>query len=857
MTVCCNHDDRRELVRAEGRLTGIDYVELSTSPRTLQVFFLGDLPKELQQNRPGIEKYLRITGGRRVTGINITDIDPVHSKDPEKDDYLQVRLDRAGDFSTYQVELLDLEDIDPRYTSASFSFKVDCPSDLDCMPACDCVPAERDDPEINYLAKDYVSFRQLLLDRMSVLVPDWSERHVPDIGITLVELLAYAGDYLSYFQDAVATEAYLDTARQRISVRRHARLIDYRLHEGCNSRAWLYAEVTDPVELDPAVTSFITGLNEVLPDARRVLDWDDLRDVDRHSYEVFEPVMLGGARLITFRPIRNELHFYTWGRAECCLETGSTSAVVVDAWMPVEEEPDPDKSYPYQQNNEGEPVVRERQLNLQAGDVLVFEEVVGPKTGKRPDADPARRHVVRLTRVTELVDPLIKDSEGNPTPLLEVEWGPEDALPFTFCLSTVASAPGCPYIENVSVARGNVILVDHGRSVGPKDLDPVPVVESDPHCCCPGREGEIRWSAGRFEPELEGVPLTFTDPVRPDDPGAAPVSAAALFVRDVPNAQPCVAATTEGVQWEPRYDLLESSGSDEHFVVEIDDEGVAHLRFGNGELGRAPSPGAVFRTTHRIGNGLRGNVGAESITRLVFRNFKLDGAGIGVRNPLPAAGGIDAESVDTAKLFAPHTFRNRIERAIVAADYEQIAERHPGLQQAAASLVWTGSWYEADVAVDPVGGAVPDGLPAGIARWLEPYRRIGHDLHVLEGARVPIHLALTVCVRENFDPGQVKAELLGLFGNRALPGGKRGFFHPDRLTFGEGVFLSRIVAAAQAVAGVRSVRVVELNRRGDKPNHEIDLGVLALSTSEIAQLDNDSNFPERGTLEIRVLGGFS
>src|SRR4029077_7562637 len=82
-------------------------------------------------------------------------------------------------------------------------------------------------PEIDYLAKDYASFRQLMLDRISVLSPQWKERNPADIGIALVELLAYAGDYLSYRQDAVATEAYLGTARRRVSVRRHARLVDY------------------------------------------------------------------------------------------------------------------------------------------------------------------------------------------------------------------------------------------------------------------------------------------------------------------------------------------------------------------------------------------------------------------------------------------------------------------------------------------------------------------------------------------------------------------------------------------------------------------------------------------------------
>ena len=52
------------------------------------------------------------------------------------------------------------------------------------------------------------SFRQLMLDRIAVLSPEWQERNPADVGIALIELLAYAGDYLSYRQDAVATEAY-------------------------------------------------------------------------------------------------------------------------------------------------------------------------------------------------------------------------------------------------------------------------------------------------------------------------------------------------------------------------------------------------------------------------------------------------------------------------------------------------------------------------------------------------------------------------------------------------------------------------------------------------------------------------
>ena len=75
-----------------------------------------------------------------------------------------------------------------------------------------------------------------MLDRLAVLVPGWTETHAADLGIAMVETLAYAADHLSYQQDAVSTEAYLGTARSRISLRRHARLVDYTVGEGCNAR---------------------------------------------------------------------------------------------------------------------------------------------------------------------------------------------------------------------------------------------------------------------------------------------------------------------------------------------------------------------------------------------------------------------------------------------------------------------------------------------------------------------------------------------------------------------------------------------------------------------------------------------
>lgn len=818
MSTCCNHEKRREAVRALDGWNGIDFVEVSPDQRSLTVYFLGKLPQELRTNQPGLERYIAVEGGERIRDIHIVDVDPFVDPDPEKDDYLVVALDRAGDFSTYTLRLQGVERVDPRYESADFSFKIDCPSDLDCASPCESAPEAPADPEINYLAKDYASFRQLILDRMSLNVPGWTERHVPDLGVALVEALAYEADFLSYYQDAVATEAYLNTARQRISVRRHARLVDYRLHEGCNARAFVAIESDTALDLHPSQLSFLTGLNAAV-DKRTVVTWDDLREVPASAYEAFEP--LDRETLLKLNPAHNEIHFHTWGNRECCIEKGATSAALVDTG-----------------------------LTLAVGDWLIVEEVRGPKTGIAGDADPSHRHVLRLTSVTKAQDPVVLNS-GKPLPYLWVEWSVEDALPFSVCVSGIGAAPACHFMDHLSVARGNVVLVDHGRSTGPEDLGVVAEASTEAECVCEGRAGEVQRIPGRFAPHLSKSPVTFLQPLTGDE------SASKVLSQDPRQALPQIWLSSEpSANWQPRYDLIASSANDAHYVGEMDNDGALHLRFGDGELGRKPAAGMAFQARYRTGIGTRGNVGPESISLLVLNGLHLSGANIRIRNPLAAAGGIDAEPMAESKLYAPHAFRNWIERAIVAEDYDVICERNSKVQQASTELVWTGSWYEADVAVDPLGRGRPQaGLLKEVETHLEPYRRMGHDLHIQAAVYVPVDLAIEVCAKPGYQAAHLRAALLDVLSSRVLPGGKKGFFHPDRRTFGESLYISELVAAVHAVAGVECATVTKLQRLFEPPNQELGKGLLPLGSHEIAELDGHPNRPGSGRLVVEVHGG--
>lgn len=857
----CTDERRRQDVRAAKDWNGLDYLEVnlevSEDQRSLSVFFLDKAPHDLRPENVVIRP---CGGGGRP--VRVTDLRLCVLDDEERDDCLHLTLDAPGGFSLYKLCLVELDEkgwptdepfhgFDPRYSCLEFSFKTGCPSDLDCKDERPCPPEPRTEPAINYLAKDYPSFRQLILDRMALTMPDWKERHIPDLGIALVEVLAYVGDHLSYYQDAVATEAYLDTARRRISVRRHVRLVDYPMHEGCNARAWVFVEIAGSDLEDLEDFYFITGIDPA-PPSGKALNADELLSVPRDHYLVFEPVREGAVAL---RQAHNEIPLYTWGDRECCLPAGTTRATLQDEWLEEIKDPTEGKGgYGYDPDHcEPEPQQppRGRQLKLKAGDLLFFEEVRGPKTHHPGDADPGHRHVVRLTRVEEGVDELYKDERyvDEHVPILEIEWSRDDALPFPLCVSSIGGPPECD-LKTVSVARGNVLLVDHGRTET-EGLDPVKPVKTPPRCEGESRLADVPQRAEPFKPILKKAPLTFRQPL-PEGPA---VSAARWMGQDPRKALPQLRL---GGEWKPVRDLLASGPDDAHFAVEVDDDGRAQLRFGDDELGEAPRASAELEVTYRVGNGRFGNVGAESIRHLVLRNQTISGVDFKPRNPLPAQGGTDPEPLDEVRLLAPHAFRKDLQRAVIAEDYARLVERDFAgrVQKAAAVLRWTGSWPEVLVVVDPVSQEEDvDRLLREIRRALHKYRRIGHDLVVKRAVPVGLDVEMSICVRPHYLRGHVQAALLDVLGNRALPAGRRGFFHPDNLTFGEGVALSKLIAIAQAVTGVESVAVKKFERLYVGPNGEIEKGFLPLGPLEIARLDNDRRYPDNGRIKLTMRGG--
>jgi hypothetical protein len=178
------------------------------------------------------------------------------------------------------------------------------------------------------------------------------------------------------------------------------------------------------------------------------------------------------------------------------------------------------------------------------------------------------------------------------------------------------------------------------------------------------------------------------------------------------------------------------------------------------------------------------------------------------------------------------------------------------VQRAAASFRWTGSWYTVYITVDRRNGLpVDDEFEERLRQHVERYRMAGHDIEIDAPEFVPLEIELTVCVKPDYFRSQVRAALLEIFSSRVLPNGQLGLFHPDNFTFGQTIYLSPLVAAAQNVEGVESVEMTKFGRQDSSSTDAFDAGKLVLAGIQIAQLNNDPNHPDRGIFRLILEGG--
>ena len=804
--------NRLQLVIASTAVNGIDFIELpAVDATTLYVHFLN----AVNVNVPGIAA--TITGGDRITGMAVAPIQSGSgwSVDANGNPILALAVSAAGDFSTYTVTLTGAP-LDPMYQSAPFSFKVLCPSDFDCAPSGDCCTApEPPLPAIDYLAKDFQSFKLALSQFSAQRYPAWQERSEADFGVMFMESLSAVADELSYLQDRVAAESALLTATQRRSLVSMARLVDY------EPAPTLSASTTLQCTVVGATVPAGTLVSAVSPNGVKV------------PFEI--GTGLADTTQYTVSTLWNSIQPYWFDDSQRCLDCGATGMYLLGQGFDF-----PDGTPLLIQTDLPGESIREVVHVIAAGTRLISDELYS--YGSPPVL---------------------------PTLVTWIAWAPAEALTRDHDLTnTTVFGNLLPATQGQRFTESFVV----GTAPPAQSALPSAIARFGPNGSGSAPNWVFRYPLSRTlgaQTTLftESQPrLTWLPPGSPQntvvDPDIAKPQPEIVLSRRLPEPQPFQFTTS----------LLDATPIDFAFTVDpaawravaFDPTGLPTqwdydgdqgdtLRFGFVGFGQPPNDGDVYGVTYRIGLGATGNIAAEAIHTVDPTATAYLAA---VRNPFIVTNGSDQETAQHIQRMAPQAFRAVQFRAVQPADYVTAAETLPWVLDAGTAFRWTGSWLTVFTTADPRGNApVTESNQIALVELLNRRKLAGYESYAPPPIFVSLDLIITVCAATGWLASDVEAGVLARLADAELPDGTTGFFYADAFTFGTPLYRSALDAAIQSVPGVNGVLDIEYRRRGASDVFQPLPDALPLGTGEILRIENDPDYPERGTLRVIPEGG--
>jgi len=804
--------DRVDLLRASATLTGIDFVEVSAAQTELTLFLQHDvLPAALAATLGSIPpSAITITGEGQVAPAEVKVVENVSPLPAPVDGraVMLIKVAAPGGFGWYRLKI-DSPAIDPYFNDVRFTFKAACDSDLDCKPIDrECPADERVDFPVDYRARDFWSFRQALIDFASQRYPHWQDRVEADVGMMLLEVLAASGDEFAYANDRLVREAMLESASQRRSQRHLARLVDYPLDDGSGATAWI--DVTAS-----AAGTILAGTPVSDLTGQVVFEFGKgLRD---RTAPPPTPLPID--------PARNQLQPHIWDEADTCLFAGATTLALEGAHAALLQ-PDP-------------------LIDPRGRWVLLWTQPTDPER-------PERRIAVRLVEAVDDSDPLLG------VPITRLRW----------------DAPTSHDLDlETLVVRGNLLPATSGGTgharfrIGgaiPGDPEPdlpeaIERVGIDSTLCYP-KPGADADTDSRVKylyslPGSDKTPLVWLrdadGTVRPELVVTGDSDGDWTWLPSLvgeTSAEPNARVFTLEDGFYRRVVGFEQLGKLTQLVDYASNDGQT-IRFGDDLFGQAPAHGAKFTVAFRLGNGSRMNVAPDTLVVLPGGSpFVAE-----LTNPLAATGGRDPESAEQIRTNAPQAYQRVAYRAVQPADYAEMAERLPWIQKAGATSRWTGSWSTIFVTADPrdeVG--LSPAHRRELVQTLDRVRQAGREVKVMAPRYADFDLEIRLCAAINAYPGEVEAAALqALFGSSHA----RGFFDPDNFTFGSPLSRAALIAALQAVPGVRAVEGMRIRRPGYFDWRDFVELSLAVGANELVRVANDRDLPEQGAVRLIMEGG--
>jgi predicted phage baseplate assembly protein len=252
------------------------------------------------------------------------------------------------------------------------------------------------------------------------------------------------------------------------------------------------------------------------------------------------------------------------------------------------------------------------------------------------------------------------------------------------------------------------------------------------------------------------------------------------------------------VRWYETDSFVGLGPNDRNYILRTDDHAQTTVVFGNGRMGsRLPTGIENIRAVYRSGIGKAGNVKAAQISILATRPLGLKG----VTNPLPATGGADRESRDTARRNIPLAVM-ALDRLVSTQDYADFARTFAGIGKTSAKELSNGRLQVVHVTI-----AGADDIP--IDRNSDLYRNLLQALQQNSGDPYqPIQLVLReMMVLILVARIRVLPDYLWEFVEPKIRATLLSNFSFEQRELGQSIPLSEVTSVIQKIPGVDFVDV--------------------------------------------------
>jgi len=249
------------------------------------------------------------------------------------------------------------------------------------------------------------------------------------------------------------------------------------------------------------------------------------------------------------------------------------------------------------------------------------------------------------------------------------------------------------------------------------------------------------------------------------------------------------------ILWDEVPTLYDMGPHDRVYTARMDDDGKITIQTGDGVHGsRLPKGAENVVARYRVGTGLEGAVKAGQLSLLMTRPLGLKEA----INPTAATGAANSEHLIDARQNAPFTVLT-LGRIVSVQDFEDFARAFAGIRKAKATWLWVGQRRQIHITVAAADGSTVDNslkIYSNLKTAMDAARDPLPTFIVDSYEPVFFKLKARLRVRPGHDTEKVKASVISILEDT---------FSFRNREFGQQVFASEVMAAAQRAEGVEAV----------------------------------------------------